>query len=66
MKKNNEIKNWLKLIFVIGLALIINIYPIVLSVVYSNWWLMLLYFTVPILDGIYLVFLKAIIEIFNW
>lgn len=66
MKKNREIKNWLKIIFVVLAALMINTYPIILSVVYSNWWLMLLYFTVPILDGIYLVFLKAMLEIFKW
>lgn len=66
MKKNNAVKDWLKIIFIILLALIINTYPVILSIIYSNWWLMLLYFTVPIIDGLYLVFLKAILEIFNW
>ena len=66
MKMNNVIKDWLKVIFIVLLALVINTYPIILSITYNNWWLMLLYFTVPILDGIYLVFLKAMLEIFKW
>lgn len=65
-KFKNALKYWAKIIFVFGLAILINTFPIILSLVNDNWWLMLLYIIVPIIDVLYLIFLKALLEIFNW
>ena len=59
------IKTWLKIIIIIGLGLLINVLPIILSISYNNWWFMLLYIIVPIMDVIYISILHAIIEIFE-
>ena len=64
MKTN--LKDWLKILFVVLLVILVNTFPIILSIANNNWWLMLLYVIVPILDGLLLIFLKALIEIFKW
>lgn len=64
MKTN--LKDWLKILFVAILVILVNTFPIVLSVAKDNWWFMLLYIIVPILDGLLLILFKAMIDIFNW
>lgn len=64
-KFKNSTKNWAKIAFVFGLGILINTFPIILSVVNDNWWIMILYIIVPIIDVLYLIFLNALLEIFN-
>lgn len=64
MKTN--LKDWLKILFVVLLVILVNTFPIIISIVNDNWWLMLLYVIVPILDGLLLIFFNALIEIFKW
>ena len=64
MKTN--LKDWLKISFVVLLTILANTFPIILTIVYDNWWLMLLYFIVPILDGLLLIIFNAMIVIFKW
>lgn len=71
MKKNklrnfkNALKDWTKIIVVIIIGLLINTFPIIISIMTGNWWFMFLYIIVPIVDGIYLIILKGIVEIFR-
>ena len=62
----SSLKDWSKIIAVVLIAFLINTFPIIVSYLKDNWWFMLLYCIVPILDGIYLFFLKAVIDIFKW
>lgn len=62
----NSLKDWSKIIVVVLIAILINIFPLIISLVKDNWWFMLLYCIVPILDGIYLFFLNAVVDIFKW
>lgn len=59
------IKNWIKIITVLLIGILINIFPILVSIHYDNWWLMLLYIVVPIMDVIYIIILNAILEMFK-
>lgn len=70
MKKNklrnfkNALIDWTKIIITLGIGVLINTFPIIISAITGNWWFMLL-FIVPIIDGIYLIILKGIVEIFR-
>lgn len=59
------ISNWGFIILVIGIGLLINIFPIIISILSNNWWFMLLYIVVPIIDIIFLIFIQSIIKIFE-
>jgi len=59
------ISNWGFIILIIGIGLLINIFPIIISILSNNWWFMLLYIVVPIIDIIFLIFIQSIIKIFE-
>lgn len=62
----SSLKDWSKIVAMALIAILINIFPVIISLIKDNWWFMLLYCIVPILDGIYLFFLKALVDIFRW
>jgi len=65
-KMRTNLKDWLKILFVIISILLVNTFPIILSIIYNNWWLMLLYVIIPILDGLLLILLKFFVDILKW